>query len=143
MCGCAAASLLQVFVVTSPRSLFLMYCRSDEMASLPISRLVCVGLVTSLLVIYLLAGAGGGGGRSDLEKREVRDWGNLDLRTRDLPSDIGERVNRVKIEESHHDIHGTNTFAQVSNNKLYVQCNAMQSCDKTMKQSCVSYGSAN
>lgn len=93
-----------------------MYCRSDVMASLPMSRLVCVGLVTSLLVIYLLAGRGGAGGGSDLDKREVRDWGTLDLMTRDLPSDIGERVNRVKIEESRHDIHGANTFTQVLNN---------------------------
>ena len=90
-----------------------MCCRSDVMASLPMSRLVCVGLITSLLVIYLLAGGGDAGARSDLDKREVGDWGSLDLRARDLPSDIGERVNRVKIEESHHDIHGANTFTQV------------------------------
>ena len=90
-----------------------MCCRSDVMASLPMSRLVCVGLITSLLVIYLLAGGGDAGARSDLDKREVGDWGSLDLRARDLPSDIGERVNRVKIEESHRDIHGANTFTQV------------------------------
>ena len=90
-----------------------MCCRSDVMASLPMSRLVCVGLVTSLLVIYLLAGGGGAGDTSDLDKREVGDWGSLDLRARDLPSDIGERVNRVMIEESHRDIHGANTFTQV------------------------------
>ena len=97
-----------------------MYCRSDVMASLPMSRLVCVGLVTSLLVIYLLAGGGRAGDPSDLDKREVGDWGSLDLMAMDLPSDIGELVNRVKIEESRHDIHGANTFTQVSNNKLYV-----------------------
>ena len=88
-----------------------MCCRSDVMASLPSARLVCVGLVTSLLVLYIMAG--GEGGRSDLDKREAEDWGRLDLRALDLPSDIKDRVKKVKIEESHRDIHGANTFIQV------------------------------
>lgn len=88
-----------------------MCFRSDVMASLPSSRLVCVGLVTSLMVLYLLARGEGGG--SDLDKREAGDWGRLDLRALDLPLDIEEWVTRVKIEESHRDIHGANTFTQV------------------------------
>ena len=86
-------------------------CRSDVMASVLTARLVCVGLVTSLLVLYLLAGSSSD--PSGLDKREVRDWDKLDLLARDLPSDIKERVSRVRIEESHHDIHGANTFTQV------------------------------
>ena len=84
------------------------------MASLPSTRLVCVALVTSLLVLYIMAGSEGG--RSDLDKREAEDWARLDLRAPDLPSDIRDRVKKVKIEESHRDIHGANTFTQVSTN---------------------------
>ena len=85
--------------------------RSDVMASVPSTRLVCVALVTSLLVLYIMAGDEG---RSDLDKREAEDWGRLDLRALDLPSDITDRVKKVKIVESHRDIHGVNTFTQVS-----------------------------
>ena len=88
--------------------------RSDVMASVPSTRLVCVALVTSLLVLYILAR--GERGHSDLDKREAEDWGRLDLRALDLPSDIKDRVKKVKIEESHRDIHGANTFTQVSTN---------------------------
>lgn len=77
-----------------------------------LTRLVCVALVTSLLVFYLLAG--GSSDPSELDKREVRDWAKVDLLARDLPSDIKERVSGVRIEESHHDIHGANTFTQVA-----------------------------
>ena len=99
--------------VCSPCDLSLvimMCCRSDVMASV-LTRLVCVALVTSLLVFYLLAG--GSSDPSELDKREVRDWAKVDLLARDLPSDIKERVSGVRIEESHHDIHGANTFTQV------------------------------
>ena len=100
-----------VHLVTS--SLFSPPCISDlVMASLPSSRLVCVALVTIMLVLYILAGSEGG--HSDLDKREVKDWARLDLRALDLPSDIKDRVKKVKIEESHQDIHGANTFTQVS-----------------------------
>ena len=84
------------------------------MASLLSARLVLVAGVTVLLVIYLLAGADTGELGGSLDKREVRDWGKVDLEARDLPSDIQERVTRVKIEESRHDIHGANTFTQVN-----------------------------
>ena len=90
-----------------------MCYRSDVMASVLTPRLMCVTLVTSLLVLYLLIG-GSSDHLSDLDKREVRDWDKVDLLTRDLPSDIKEKVTRVKIEESRHDIHGTSTFTQVS-----------------------------
>ena len=85
--------------------------RSDVMASVPSTRLVCVALVTSLLVLYIMAR--GEGGSSDLDKREAEDWGRLDVRALDLPPDIKDRVKKVKIEESHRDIHGANTFTQV------------------------------
>ena len=92
----------------------MMCCRSDVMiASVLTPRLMCVTLVTSLLVLYLLIG-GSSDHPSDLDKREVRDWDQVDMLARDLPSDIKERVTRVKIEESHRDIHGTSTFTQVS-----------------------------
>ena len=84
------------------------------MASVPSTRLVCVALVTSLLVLYIMAR--GEGGSSDLDKREAEDWGRLDVRALDLPPDIKDRVKKVKIEESHRDIHGANTFTQVSTN---------------------------
>lgn len=94
----------------------MMCCRSDVMmASVLTPRMMCVTMVTSLLVLYLLIGIGGSSDHpSDLDKREVRDWDQMDLLARDLPSDIKERVTRVKIEESHRDIHGTSTFTQVS-----------------------------
>ena len=60
--------------------------------------------------------ARGEGGSSDLDKREAEDWGRLDVRALDLPPDIKDRVKKVKIEESHRDIHGANTFTQVSTN---------------------------
>ena len=71
-----------------------MCFRSDVMASLPSARLVCVALVTSLLVLYIMAR--GEGGHSDLDKREAEEWARLDLRALDLPLDITDRVKKVK-----------------------------------------------
>ena len=80
-------------------------------------RVVCVGLVTCVLVIYLLAGGRTHNAQGDLSKRgaaEAGDWASRDLLARDLPGDIQERVTRVRIVESRHIIHGADTFSQVA-----------------------------
>ena len=83
--------------------------------------LISVGCVISLTVVYLLASNPSSSSSSSVNRRDLNtensgdgiNWKNINLLTKELPTNLEDVIKDVTIEQSRHEIYGADTFVQV------------------------------